>query len=156
MSKHDQIIKLLPLVGTGDATPDEIRRVQEHRAVCAECRQVSEDYDFLGSTLRGLPAPQPSAELLARVCTMAAHRVARKQERSRDALVLAPLVAASWVAALATWPWIRAAGTWALTGWHLPGGFAYALTVYSILGFMLASIAAVAVSRHAKAIGRIQ
>jgi predicted anti-sigma-YlaC factor YlaD len=157
MSEHDQIAKLLPLAATGDITPGEIRRIREHLAVCDECRRVSNDYALLGSALRGLPTPQPSAELLARVRVIAAPKLAQKQVRSRDTLVLAPLVAASWIVALTTWPWVRAAGTWVLTGWPLPGGgFAHALVVYSILGFLLASVAAIAVGRYASAIGRIQ
>jgi len=157
MSEHDRIVRLLPLAATGDITPEEIRRVREHLASCAECRRVSEDYAFLGSTLRGLPTPQPGAELLARVRAMAAPRLARKQARSRDAMVLAPLVAAGWIVALATWPWVRAAGTMVLTGWHLPSGsLAHALAVYSVLGFLLASVAAIAVGRRASAMGRTQ
>jgi hypothetical protein len=157
VSEHDHIVKLLPLAATGDLAVGEIRRVREHVAGCAECRRVSEDYDFLETTLRGLPTPQPSAELLARVRTMAASRLERKQARSRDVIVLAPLVAASWIVALATWPWVRAASMWVVTGWHLPGGgFVNALAAYSILGFLLASAAAIAVGRRARAIGRIQ
>lgn len=157
MSEHDHIVRLLPLAGTGDIAPDEIRRVQEHLASCTECRRVSEEYAFLGTTLRGLPTPQPSAELLAQVRVMVAPRLAQKQARNGDALVLAPLVAASWIVALATLPWVRAAGAWILTGWHLPGGsFAHALAIYSVLGFLLASVAALAVGRRASAIGRVQ
>jgi hypothetical protein len=44
-----------------------------------------------------------------------------------------------------------------LTEWHLPGGsISAALAAYSILGFLLAGAAAIAVIRQAGAIGRIQ
>ena len=157
MSEHEHIMKLLPLAGTGDITPDEIRRVQKHLASCEQCRKANEDYAFLGSALRGLSTPQPSAELLARVRVMAAQRLALNQVSNREAAVLAPLVVASWIVALATWPLVRVAGTWMLTEWHLPGGsVSAALAAYSILGFLLASAAAIAVIRQAGAIGRIQ
>ncbi len=155
MSEHDQIMKLLPLVGTGDIAPDELRRVQKHLAGCEQCRQANEDYACLGSALRGLPTPQPSAELLARVRGMAAQKLAQNQVSNREAAVLGPLVVASWIAALATWPLLRAVGTWVLTGWRLPGGsVTAALVTYSTLGFLLACAAAIAVIRRAGTIGR--
>ncbi len=155
MSEHDQIRELLPLVASGEAAPEEIQRVQEHWATCAECRNLSEDFAALGNALCGLPTPQPSTELLNRVRLMAIPRLARRRTRRRDALVLALLVTASWLTAIATWPWFRAAGTWTVAGWHFPsGGFAQVLAAYSIFGFLLASAAAIAVSR--KANGRAQ
>ena len=157
MSEHDHIMRLLPLAETGDITPDEIRRVQKHQASCELCRQANEDFAFLGSTLRSLQTPQPSAELLARVRAMAAPRLAQNRARNPEATVLAPLVAASWLAALATWPWVRAAGIWVFTGWHLPGGSVpAALAIYSIIGFLMATVAAIAVIRRAAAIGRMR
>jgi hypothetical protein len=157
MSEHDHIAGLLPLAGTGDLAPDEIRRVLEHVAGCAQCRQANEDYALLGGALRSLTTPQPSAELLARVRVMAADRLARNPASGREAAMLAPLVAAAWVTALATWPWLRAAGRWAFSGWQLPGGMAAsALATYSILGILLAAAAAAAVIRRAAANGRMQ
>jgi predicted anti-sigma-YlaC factor YlaD len=157
MSEHDRIVKLLPLAASGDVTAEEIRRIREHLTDCAACRGASGDYALLGSALRGLPTPQPGAELLARVQALAAPRLVQKRARSRDAWVLAPLVAASWVAALTTFPWVYGAGRWLFAGWHLPGGsFMQALAVYSILGYLLASAAAIAVGRHTNAIGRLR
>ncbi len=157
MNEHDHVIRLLPLVAAGDVTPDEIRLVQEHLSHCAQCRRAHEDYAFLGHTLRGLPVPQPSVELVQQVRIMAAPLLAKSRPANREAAVLAPLIAASWILALATWPWIRAAGSWMLTGWHVPGGnFTTALVVYSILGFVMASVAAIAVGRQAGALGRMR
>jgi predicted anti-sigma-YlaC factor YlaD len=157
MSEHDWVAKILPLAATGDLAPDEIRRVRQHLSTCADCRRASDDYAILGDALRGLPTPQPSAELLARVRSMAAPKLSRSQAGSRDAWVLAPLVAASWIVALATWRWVGNAVIWIFARWHLPGGsFAHALAVYSILGFLLASVAAITVGRRAGATGRTQ
>ena len=157
MSEHDRIVRLLSLGGTEAVGADEIRLVQEHLKTCVECRRANEDYAVLGSTLRSLPTPQPSAELLARVRLMAAPVLAQQQARNREAVVLAPLVAASWVTALITWPWLRTAGTWLLAGWRSPdGSFAQALAAYSILGFLLASVAVIVVGRRAGTIGRTQ
>ena len=157
MTEHDRIMEHLPLSGAGDLTPDEIRRLRQHLESCDQCRQANKDYAFLADTLRSLPTPQPSAELLARVRVMAASRLAQNRERDREAALLAPLVAASWVVALATWPWLRAAGKWVFTGWHLPGGsVSTALAAYSIVGILMAGVAAIAVIRRAAAIGRMQ
>ena len=157
MTEHDRIIEQLALSGAGDIPPGEIRRLQQHLATCEQCRRANEDYAFLADTLRSLPTPQPSAELLARVRAMAAARLAQNQESSREAALLAPLVVASWAVALATWPWLRAAGTCVFTGWHLPGGsVSTALAAYSIVGILMAGVAAIAVIRRAAAIGRMQ
>ena len=157
MTEHDRIIEQLALSGAGDIPPGEIRRLQQHLATCEQCRRANEDYAFLADTLRSLPTPQPSAELLARVRAVAATRLAQNQERDREGALLAPLVAASWILALATWPWLRAAGKWVFTGWHLPGGtVSTALAAYSIIGILLAGVAAIVVIRRAAAIGRIQ
>jgi len=155
MSEHERIGELLPLAASGDLSPEDMRDVCDHLTRCETCSRLSEDFVALGGALRGLPTPQPPPELVARVCELAELRLGSKRAWSRDAVFLAPLVVASWIMALATWPLVQAAGTWALSGWHVPGGaFATSLAAYSILGFLLACISALAVVRRARAIGR--
>jgi len=155
MSEHERIRELLPLAASGDISPEEMRQVREHISRCDTCAHLSEDFVALGSALRGLPTPLPRAELVTRVRELAELRLGRKRAWSRDAFVLAPLVAAAWIMALATWPLVRTAGVWVFTGWHVPGGgFGTALAFYSTLGFFLACVSAFAVGRRARMIGR--
>ncbi len=155
MSEHERIRILLPLAASGDLSPREMRRVDEHVAWCAACRQASEELAVLGGALRALPTPQPPAELVARVCRLGETRLELQRAPRSGAAFLAPLVAASWVAALATWPLARAAFQWLFGGWHVPGeGLGGTLAAYSILGFILACASALAVGVHAREIGR--
>jgi hypothetical protein len=94
---------------------------------------------------------------VALVRQQAERRLERRRTWSRDAVAIAPLVAASWVAALVSWPLTRDAFRWLFTGWHVPtGGFVVALAVYSILGLVLACVSAIAVARRARVIGSIK
>jgi anti-sigma factor RsiW len=155
MSEHESIRKLLALAALGDISPEDMRRVCEHLAGCETCRGVSQDFVALGDALRGLPTPQPRAELVARVRGLAELRLARKCAGNRDAVVLAPLVMAAWIMALATWPLLRAAVRWSLTGWYMPDGrLLTAVAAYSIMGFLIACVSAFAVARRARASGR--
>jgi len=157
VNEHEDIRKLLPLAAAGTISPADVRRVGEHLAHCEPCRLISEEFAALGSALRGLPTPQPPAELVARVRNLAESRLADRKARSREGAILAPLVAASWIVALVTWPVAQAAGRWVLTAWYVKGGgIGTALAFYSILGFLLACAAAIAVGRHAGAIGRVR
>ncbi len=155
MNGHECVRKLLPLVAAGTISPMDLRKVHEHLAQCELCRSISEDFAALGSALRGLPTPQPRVELLAHVRNLAESRLADRTAQSREAAVLAPLVAASWIVALLTWPVVQAAGRWVLAAWYVQGdGIGSALVAYSIVGFLLACTAAIAVGRRAGAIGR--
>jgi hypothetical protein len=157
VNEHEDIRKLLPLAAAGTISPADVRRVGEHLAHCEPCRWISEDFAALESALRGLPTPQPRAELIARVRDLAESRLADRKAWSRDTAILAPLVAGSWIVALVTWPVAQAAGRWVLTAWYVQGdGLGTALAVYSILGFLLACAAAIAVGRRAGAIGRVR
>jgi predicted anti-sigma-YlaC factor YlaD len=132
-----------------------MRRVDQHVARCEACRQASDELAALGGALRALPTPQPPAELVAHVQRLAEARLALQHAPHNGATFLAPLDVASWIAALVTWPLVRAAFQWIVTGWHVPsGGLGSTLAVYSILGFILACASALAVGRGARQIGR--
>ena len=156
MSEHDDIRTLLPLASSGDISADESRRLNDHLARCEACRRESDDYGSLADALRAVPTPQPRPELIAQVRGLAEARLGRRAWRE-SAGILAPLVAASWAAALATWPLVKAAAAWALMGWRLPvGEFGTALGAYSILGLPLACAAALAVGMRARVYGRMK
>jgi hypothetical protein len=92
---------------------------------------------------------------VARVRDLAEFKLGRKRAGTRDAVALAPLVTAAWIMAVATWPLVRAAAKWILTGWYVPdGAFATALAAYSIMGFLFACVSAFAVASRARASGR--
>jgi predicted anti-sigma-YlaC factor YlaD len=154
MNEHDRIRQLMT---RAEGEAEEIRQVREHLEHCPQCRRVDEEFAFLRSTLRGLPTPQPSAELLARVRVMAAAGLAQNRARDPEAFVSALLVVAAWIVALTIWPLIRDWGAWMLSHWRWPSGsYAAAFAAYSILGLLLSSIAAIAVGRRAGAMGRMQ
>jgi len=151
MNEHETVRALLALAASGDISPEDLRCLQEHLTCCEGCRGVSDDFAALAGALRGLPTPQPREELVARVLELAGSRLVKERGPADGAGVLAPLVASGWVAALATWPLVRAAVAWLFTGWHVPGGgFATALAAYSFLGLLTACVSAVAVVRHAR------
>jgi predicted anti-sigma-YlaC factor YlaD len=155
VSEHERIRILLPLAASGDLSPRDMRRVDEHVARCAECRKANVELAALASSLRALPTPQPPAELVARVCRLGTTRLELQRTPRNGTAFLAPLVAASWVAALATWPLVRTEFHWLFGGWHVPaGGLAGTVGAYSILGFVLACASALAVGMSAREIRR--
>ncbi len=155
MNEHDRVRTLLPLAASGDISPEELRRVQEHLESCEACRSAGEEFASIARVLRGIPTPEPSADLVARVEDMARSRLVQESGIRNDTAVLAPLVVASWVAALATWPLLKGVAGWVFTGWHVPSGtFGTALAAYSILGFLLACVSAFAVGVHARKVRR--
>jgi len=157
MNEQEDIRKLLPLAVSGDLPSADVKRVREHLVACAQCRAIREDFAALGQVLRSLPTPQPRAELLAQVRAAAESRLVNQETRTRDTAILAPLVVAGWILAIATWPVASSLGKWALAGVHVPGGgWGVVLATYSILGFLLSCVAAIAVGRRASAIGRIR
>ncbi len=157
MSEHERIRELLPLAASGDLTPGEMRRMDEHVARCAACRRVSEELAALGGALRALPTPQPPAELVAKVFQLGKTRLEAEGAPRQGTAFLAPLVAASWFAALATWPLVRAEYHWLFGGFPVPGGgVTGTLAAYSILGFVLACASALAVGMRAREIRRLK
>ncbi len=155
MDEHERIRKMIPLAASDDLSQDDFRQVEKHVATCASCRRAGEDIAALGDALRALPTPQPSEELVARVCRMAETRLVPRPAPGNGATFLAPLVAASWMAALATWPLLRTVGGWIFGGWNVPGGIiGNTLAAYSVLGMILACASAFAVEMRARELGR--
>ena len=155
MNEHDRIHLILPLAASGDVSPDELRQLREHLDGCEACRRANEEFAAIAGELRGIPTPQPSADLVARVQEMGRTRLGRRRAVLHDTAVLAPLVVASWIAALATWPLLKEAAPWMFAGWQMPSGpLGTALAVYSASGLLLASISAAAVGVYARTVRR--
>jgi anti-sigma factor RsiW len=155
MNEHRQIRELLPLLASGDISPEDQRRVGEHLAGCDACRRLGEEYACVSVALRALSTPQPRPELVARVQALAAARLERKRRRSSETGIVALLVAGSWLVAFATWPLITDSSAWALNLWRDTGdGFVAILAFYSLAGLLLSFLAAFAVGRYAKLNGR--
>jgi predicted anti-sigma-YlaC factor YlaD len=155
MNEHERVREMLPLAASGDLSPGDMKQGNEHVAKCAACSQVSEDLAALGGALRALPTPQPPDELVVRVCRLAETKLASQRAQRNSTAFLAPLVAASWVAALVTWPLVRTISWWILGAWHVPGGsLGSTLAAYSVLGMILACASALAVGMRAREFGR--
>ncbi len=155
MSEHERIRELLPLASSGDLTPEAVRDVREHLSRCPECRRISEDFAALAGALGALPTPQPSAAVRAQVHEWAASRLPRERAWGGDTAAVAALVAASWIMAVTAWPVAQPVIRWLLTGWYAPGaGLGTALAAYTIIGFLLACVSALAAAGSVGAIGR--
>ena len=157
MNVHERVREMLPLAASGDLSPADMEQVNEHLSKCAECSQVSEDLAALGGALRALPTPQPPDELVARVCRLAETELTLRRAPHNGAAFLAPLVAASWVVALITWPLMQTVIWWMLGAWQMRGGsLGSTLAAYSVLGMILACASAFAVGMRAREFGRMQ
>jgi anti-sigma factor RsiW len=155
MTEHECVRGLLALAASGDLSPEETRRVQQHLPGCEECRRTIEDFTSLSNVLRALPTPQPGPQLLARVHQAAEIRMDRNHRGWNEIRLMAPLVAAGWLVAFLTWPVTKWAAYWLVYWWRIPGdGVAEALATYSIAGFLLASTAVIAAGMRARANGR--
>ena len=152
MTEHDEVRELLPLVASGDVTAEELRQVQEHLLQCGRCRQAREELEALAASLRSVPTPQPRPELVRGVLRLAEAKLSTQERRGGASWFLAPLIASSWVLAFLTWPLAVDLGRWLIPGLRFPDqSFENLLAAYSLLGLLLASIAAIAVVRHAGA-----
>jgi len=151
MTEHDHVQRLLPLAASGDLGAEEQRELQRHLAGCEPCRRALEELEAIAAGLRAIPTPQPSEELVAQVRAMTRTRLARRTAIRTETAVLAPLVLASWIAALATWPLSERLVAWLFTGWHLPSGpLANAVAAYSISAWLLAVVSVLTVGMYAR------
>ena len=111
MSEHERIRELLPLAASGDISPEEMRRVREHLSRCETCRRERR----LRRARRRASRPADTAAARRNswhgCCELAELRLERKRALAQGAAVLAPLVAAGWIMALATWPLVRTAAS---------------------------------------------
>src|SRR2546423_1119220 len=59
----NDIRPLLSAYYDGEATPDELSRVEGHMAGCEDCRHALAEYRAIGGGMRALPVPVPPSGL---------------------------------------------------------------------------------------------
>jgi anti-sigma factor RsiW len=143
VTEHERIRELLALAAGDALAADEIRRVEQHTAACAECAQEMEVWRSLAQKLRRLPTPQPRPETVERARAIAEARLRQAAEDRGYLRMMIFLVVFAWVLMLASWPVYRVLAGGMLE-WYGPSfirnwmGFA----VWTSLGWLIAGIAA--------------
>jgi hypothetical protein len=74
MESHDEFLELCALASTGELSEQEKAKLEEHLALCAECRQASKEFDaavdvgvpFLAGKLSSKQSPDPSEQFASR------------------------------------------------------------------------------------------
>ena len=80
---HDEFLELCAASTSGDLTDDEQKRLQEHLAICASCREALRQYESIASDV--IPAIAASEEP-ANAQTNYERLVPQKQEQAEKAL----------------------------------------------------------------------
>jgi len=107
MSEHASIRELLSLAAAGVLEPDDERRVQQHVAVCDDCRRELEVWQSYSRELVRLPAPVAPKYLAERTCARILQQRAAAAERRWDDIVLVVLVLLGWTVSLVVWVMFR-------------------------------------------------
>ncbi|HKE22105.1 MAG TPA: zf-HC2 domain-containing protein [Bryobacteraceae bacterium] len=100
---HEYVQALLALSASGLLEADEERAVREHIRECGECAARLDELAACAEALSSLPAPSPSADLLARTQALMAAEAAAIGERRRGAIIAVGAGMVAWVANLMTW-----------------------------------------------------
>jgi len=107
MSEHASIRELLSLAAAGVLEPDDERRVQQHVAVCDDCRRELEVWQSYSRELVRLPAPVAPKYLAERTRARILAQRAAAAERRWDDIVLVVLVLLGWTVSLVVWVMFR-------------------------------------------------
>ena len=107
MSDHAAIRELLSLAAAGVLEPGDERRVQQHVAVCDDCRRELEVWQGYSRELVRLPAPVAPKYLAERTRARVLAQLAAAAERRWDDIVLAVLVLLGWTVSLVAWVMFR-------------------------------------------------
>lgn len=100
---HENTQALLALSAAGLLEADEERAVREHIRECGACAARLDELGACAGALSSLPAPSPSAELLARTQALMAAEAAAIAERRRGAIIAVGAGVFAWAANLMTW-----------------------------------------------------
>jgi len=60
-SSHDEFLELCAISTSGELTGEELKRLQEHLAVCPSCREAKKQYDAVVSKAIPALAPEPES-----------------------------------------------------------------------------------------------
>ena len=105
---HDQIRSLLPLAAAGALSPDELKAVMEHAAVCESCRREWDVWGSYATGLRQLPQPALPKDLFARTYRRVLQERSDSLERRQNGWMIGALGLLSWVSSFVAWIAMRA------------------------------------------------
>ena len=121
MNQHQQTREKLAALVAGLLAPREASRVQDHLAVCPECRREEEVWRRLLRAMQRVPETLPTPARLAHIAARAeAHRQEVLEQRW-NRLVLTGLVLYGWALWVVVAPLLPAAVDWLAARLALPG-----------------------------------
>jgi len=154
VSGHARDLLALEAAGALDAA--EAARVETHLAECPACAGEAAAWRLLAAELGRLPAPKPSAALVARTVEAAEEHRAERSERAWNRAALGFLVAFSWTLAVLSWVVVDLVkGVLALRLERSVGPTAAWYGAYLVAGWFSAAVAAALLGRRAREEGRI-
>jgi anti-sigma factor RsiW len=103
MSEHDKIRELLALSATDALTRAEEERVASHLRSCADCAAELDGWRSIAASLRRLPTPQPSAQLVQVTMARAEAKLAEQDEHQWNRKIMIFVVAFAWLLTGVTW-----------------------------------------------------
>jgi anti-sigma factor RsiW len=107
VTEHNRIREMLALAAADALEQNELEPVMQHVRTCPECLAETEQWQYLSRSLRQLPTPQPSADLVQRTCARAEARVIDEREHAWNRRVMISLVLFAWALTLTSWPIVR-------------------------------------------------
>ncbi|HTP36492.1 MAG TPA: hypothetical protein VMJ75_30160 [Candidatus Acidoferrales bacterium] len=146
---HENMQALLALSAAGLLDADEERAVRGHIRECGQCAARLAELATCARTLSSLPAPSPSADLVARTQALMATEAAAIAERRRGAVIAVGAGIFAWVANLMTWAVYQliTGGISAVVRPELSGLIAW-LALSTLTACLVAPAAAALASRH--------
>ena len=147
MTQHEQVRELLALAVAGALEPEEMGRIEQHAAACAECAQEMEAWRSLVQNLRRLPTPQPRAEVVERARALAEARLLQAVEERSSVRMAIFLGAFAWILLVASWPLYHLLTAGVLEGYAprlIQGWMGFA--VWTGLAWLAAGVAAALVA----------
>jgi hypothetical protein len=104
MNSHDEIRGLLPLAAAGALDASEEARVAQHLQSCADCASELGCWEGVATGLRGLPTPQPRANLVEIAYARASERLAIEAEMRWQRKLMFGALLLGWTLIAITWP----------------------------------------------------
>ena len=142
--EHDRAIELIARRGTEDIAAADLRWLDEHLEVCAECARYAGDFDSTGRMLRATAITASPALVASTQARVRARAMYLAEQRSRMVLIAISFCLGAMSSAVSAWLWWRF-GAWVAErfGWSpaiVQPGIMLALVLPAIViaGLMLA------------------
>lgn len=156
MSGHHPVRELLTLAAAGALDATEQAQVERHCAECRECAALLAEWNTITQSLRRLPTPQPSADVVARVRATAVGALEAARHRRESAFTFVFLGLFAWSFTLAGWLIsVLLFGGPVEMGRLLAGQVPLWLAVFTALAWTAASAAAVVMGARHREQGRL-